>query len=167
MGTAAVFEPLEDEGSMPLNVLTDPSRPRFVCRKKSREANSGWREFSHRPSEAKNEEVRQAAHDLACSMDDRIDSEALKSHLEASNPELARLLNRKNSSRPDAKGDWEQVMRHGFAGAPLPDGKRNDRRQRHPAYFGDGTLRFRAIADIDFVSAGAQDIADLLDATLT
>lgn len=124
-------------------------------------------DFGPRPGETENEEVRRSAYELAHSMEHQIDYVGLKSHLEAVNPRLAELLDRKNKSRPVAKGDWDEVIRHGFAGAHLADGKKNNRLRTRPAFYGDGTLRFQAIADIDFGSAGAKDITDLMDATLT
>ncbi|TFC50870.1 hypothetical protein E3O47_07640 [Cryobacterium sp. TMT2-17-1] len=164
-------------GGLPLVQAWTPIRGEtedrsFIAEVRWREKKQGGElrfgvDFGHRPGEAENEEVRRAAYDLSCSMDDRIDAAALKLHLEASDPRLAKLLNRENSSRPVARGDWEQVMRHGFAGAHLPDGKRNNRQRTSPAFFGDGAMRFQAIADIDFACAGGQDIADLLDATLS
>ena len=123
-------------------------------------------DFDRRPGEPENEEVRRAAHELACSMDGLIDFVALKRHLEISDPRLSKLLDRKGSSRPEAKGDWEQVIRHGFAGAPLANGKANNRVQTRPAFYGDGAMRFQAISAIDFANARGQDVTDLLDATL-
>lgn len=123
--------------------------------------------FAVPDGESESEELRRAAYELACSMDSHITFPALKNHLEVVDARLAGLLERKKSSRPAAKGDWEQVVRHGFAGAALPDGKKNNRHRTRPAFYGDGALRFQAIVDVDFVSAGGRDLADLLDATLT
>lgn len=124
-------------------------------------------DFVPRLGESENEEVRRAAYELSHSMEHHIDYLGLKSHLEVANPRLAELLDRKNISRPVAKGDWETVIRHGFAGAPLAYGKKNNRQRTRPAFYGDGTLRFQAIADIDFGGARGHDITDLIDATLT
>lgn len=123
-------------------------------------------DFEPRPGQPENEEVRRAAFDLACSMDSYIGFSAIKTHLENANPRLAGLLDRKTVARPSGKGDWEQVILHGFAGAPLPGGKKNTRRSTQPGFYGDGTLRFQAIVDIDFANAGGQDVTELLDATL-
>lgn len=123
-------------------------------------------DFEPRPGEAENEDVRRAAFDLACSMDSYIGFGALRTHLGNANPRLAGLLDRKNMARPTGKGDWEQVILHGFAGAPLSGDKKNTRRSTQPAFYGDGALRFQAIVDIDFASAGGQDVTELLDATL-
>jgi hypothetical protein len=124
-------------------------------------------DFEPRPDMAEDEEVRRAAHELSCSMDSLIDFVALRGHLEVKDPRLAGLLDREKDSRPVAKGDWEQVIRHGFAGARLSNGKKNNRVQTRPAFYGDGALRFQAIANINFESAGARDITNLLDRTLT
>ena len=123
--------------------------------------------FAVPDGESESEELRRAAYELACSMDSHITFPALKNHLQDVDPRLAGLLERKKSSRPAAKGDWEQVVRHGFAGAALPDGKKNNRHRTRPAFYGDGALRFQAIVDVDFGSASGRDLADLLDATLT
>jgi hypothetical protein len=124
-------------------------------------------DFKPRPGETEDEEVRRAAFELSRSMDSHIDFMALKCHLEVVNPRLAGLLGRKSKARPVAKGDWERVVRHGFTGTVLPSGKKNSRRVTHPGFYGDGALRFQAIVGIDFATAYGQDIADLLDATLT
>ena len=124
-------------------------------------------DFGPRPGEAEGEDVRRAAYDLATSMDADIDFTSLKAALEASDPELASLLRRDKASRPKAKGDWESVIVHGFAGAPLDGGAKNNRRRTAPGFYGDGALRFQAIAEIDFDQASAQDLTDLIDATLT
>jgi hypothetical protein len=123
-------------------------------------------DFWPRPGQPENEDVRRAAFDLACSMDSYIGFSAIKTHLENANPRLAGLLDRKTMARPTGKGDWEKVVLHGFAGAPLPDGKKNTRRSTQPSFYGDGALRFQAIVDIDFANAGGQDVTELLDATL-
>jgi len=123
--------------------------------------------FAVPDGESESEELRRAAYELACSMDSVITFRALKKHLEDVDPRLAGLLDRKKSSRPAAKGDWEQVVRHGFAGAALPEGKKNNRHRTRPAFYGDGALRFQAMVDVDFGRASGRDLADLLDATLT
>jgi hypothetical protein len=124
-------------------------------------------EFAVRPGETESEELRRAAYELSSSMDDHISFPALKEHLEDANPRLAGLLKRKRTSRPTPKGDWDQVIRYGFAGAILPDGRKNNRQRTRPAFYGDGALRFQAIADIDFGHASGRDLEDLLDTTLT
>jgi hypothetical protein len=99
-------------------------------------------------------------------MDSFIGFSAIKTHLANANPRLAELLDRKTMARPTGKGDWEQVILHGFAGAVLPGGKKNTRRSTQPAFYGDGALRFQAIVDVDFLKAGGRDVTELLDATL-
>ncbi|MET4145475.1 hypothetical protein [Arthrobacter sp. UYCo732] len=123
-------------------------------------------DFWPRPGQLENEDVRRAAFDLACSMDSFIEFAAISTHLANANPRLAGLLDRKTMARPSGKGDWEQVILHGFAGAVLPGGKRNTRRSTQPAFYGDGALRFQAIVDIDFMKAGGRDVTELLEATL-
>lgn len=95
-----------------------------------------------------------------------IDFPALQDHLGHLRPDLSELLRRDRPSRPKAKGDWERVVTHGFSGAPLKKGKKNSRRATSPAFFGDGALRFEAIAEIDFQRASALDVTDLIDSTL-
>ncbi|WP_156479224.1 hypothetical protein [Kocuria palustris] len=83
--------------------------------------------------------------------------------LEKEQPELARLLRREKRCRPAAKGDWEQVILHGFAGTQLPD---DNRTKTRPDFYGDGALRHEAIVDIDFRQASGLNLTDLIDATL-
>lgn len=124
-------------------------------------------DFEPRPGGTEDEEVRRSAFDLAASMDADIDFASLRAALESSDPEVASLLRRDKPCRPRAKGDWESVIVHGFSGAPLEGGVKNNRRRTTPGFYGDGALRFQAIAEIDFGQASARDLADLLDATLT
>jgi hypothetical protein len=124
-------------------------------------------DFDPRPGEQEDEEVRRAAYDLATSMADSLDAASIRAHFDAHHPELAPLLSRTRSSRPEPRGEWEPVIVHGFAGVPLADGKRNNRNRTRPAFYGDGTLRFQAIAEIDFAEASAADLTDLLDGTLS
>lgn len=115
---------------------------------------------------AGDEEVRRAAYDLARAMDLNIDFAGLRDHLNAVRPDLAALLSRDVKSRPGARGDWEQVILHGMKGAPLDGRKTNNRKTITPDFYGDGTLRFQAMVDVDFGRASAKDVTDLLDATL-
>jgi hypothetical protein len=124
-------------------------------------------DFDPRPDQDEDEEVRKAAYDLARSMDPDIDYPSLRDHLAKVRLDLAELLHRDKPSRPKAKGDWERVIIHGFNGTPLPDGTKNNRQRTSPDFFGDGTLRFQAIAEIDFTEASATDLIDLIDSTLT
>lgn len=124
-------------------------------------------DFEPRTEGQEDEEVRRAAHELARSMDIDIDYASLKGQVAEERPDLAEFLRRDRPSRPDAKGDWERVIVHGFQGSPLPDGRPNNRRRTSPAFYGDGALRFQAIAEIDFERASARDLTDLIDSTLT
>ncbi|MEV8454004.1 hypothetical protein AB0467_17150 [Streptomyces sp. NPDC052095] len=123
-------------------------------------------DFEARPGRAEDEEVRRAAYNLARSMDADIEYTSLKSHLVTKRPELAELLRRDRPSRPHAKGDWEEVIANGFKGAPLSNGKTNNRTRTTPDFYGDGALRFQAIADVDFEQASATEATELIDATL-
>lgn len=123
-------------------------------------------DFDPRPGQTEDEEVRRAAYDLARAMDGVIDSAPLESFFAAERPELAGLLRRERPSRPRAKGDWEQIILHGFNGAPLVDGKKNNRTRTKPDFYGDGALRFQAIVDVDFELASAIDSIELIDTTL-
>jgi hypothetical protein len=124
-------------------------------------------DFDPRPGQAEDEEVRRAAYELARSMDTDIDYASLKGQIAEERPDLAELLRRETPSRPKAKGDWERVIVHGFKGSPLPNGRPNNRQRTSPAFYGDGALRFQAIAEIDFERASARDLTDLIDFTLT
>lgn len=123
-------------------------------------------DFDPRPDDEEDEEVRRAAYDLARSMDVEIEYVSLREHLSQVRPDLAELLRRDKPSRPKARGDWDQVVTHGFRGAPLANGKKNNRRATSPDFFGDGTLRFQAIAEVNFDRASARDLTDLIDSTL-
>jgi hypothetical protein len=124
-------------------------------------------DFAPRPEQPEDEEVRRAAYDLARSVDPNIEYASLRDHLAAEQPGLAGLLRRDKPSRPRARGDWEQVIVHGFEGAPLAGGKKNSRQRTSPDFYGDGALRFQAIAEIDFERASARDLTDLIDCTLS
>lgn len=123
-------------------------------------------DFDPRPGRGEDEEVRRAAYSLARTMDAAIDYASLKAHLAEKRPELAQLLHREKRCRPEAKGDWERVIAHGFRDARLPDGSANNRTKTWPDFYGDGALRHEAIADIDFGQAAALDLIELIDATL-
>jgi hypothetical protein len=120
-------------------------------------------DFDPRPGQGEDEEVRRAAYELARSMDAVIEYARLRDQLSEQRPDLADLLRGDRRSRPRAKGDWERVVVHGFQGAPLPGGKKNNRRRTSPDFFGDGALRFQAKAKIDFTQASACDVTDLID----
>ena len=116
-------------------------------------------DFYPRPWQPEDEELRRAAYELARSMHTDIDYASLKGHITKERPELAELLRREKPSRPKAKGDWEHVIVYGLE-------VKNSRRRTSPDFYGDGALRFQAIADIDFERASARDLTDLIDFTL-
>lgn len=116
-------------------------------------------DFDPRPGQLEDEEVRRAAYELARSMDSDIDYASLKDQIDKDRPELAEFLRRDKPSRRKAKGDWESVIVHGFS-------DKDNRQHTSPDFYGDGTLRHEAIADIDFQSASARDLTDLIDFTL-
>ncbi|MCT1459806.1 hypothetical protein M3G03_09700 [Aestuariimicrobium sp. p3-SID1156] len=124
-------------------------------------------DFKPRPGGVEDEVVRRAAYDLAMSMDADLEYASLKAAITESRPDLATLLRRDRPSRPKSKGDWEPVITHGFANAPLLDGRKNNRQRTAPGFYGDGALRFQAIAEIDFGTATARDLVDLIEVTLT
>lgn len=123
-------------------------------------------DFFPRPGGVEDEEVRRAAYDLARAMDADIDFPGLQDQLNAVRPDIAAFLSRDTKSRPGARGDWEQVILHGMKNAPLDGRTTNSRKSITPDFFGDGTLRFQAMVDIDFGRASARDVTELLDATL-
>lgn len=118
-------------------------------------------DFVPRPGRSEDEEVRRAAYDLACSMEDSIHHSAVHAALVETRPDLAGALRREKSSRPAARGNWEQVIQHGFKQATL-----NRDGPIRPAFYRDGALRFQAISDIDFSAVSAVDLVDLIDLTL-
>ncbi|MDQ2845847.1 MAG: hypothetical protein M3Y77_05755 [Actinomycetota bacterium] len=123
-------------------------------------------DFDPRPNQDEDEEVRRAAYDLARSMGADIEYASLRSHLSENRTDLAALVRRDSPSRPRSKGDWESVMTHGFRGALLTSGTKNSRRLTSPDFFGDGALRFQAIAEVDFERASARDLTELIECTL-
>lgn len=124
-------------------------------------------DFDPRPQQSEDEEVRRAAYDLAHNMDAVITCNSLEDHLAELHPDLLDLLVRQSGTgRPEIKGDWESVIKHGFKDSPLSNGKKNSRRQTTPGFYGDGTLRFEATVDVDFKHTSARDLIILLNATL-
>ncbi|MFC9935453.1 hypothetical protein [Glutamicibacter sp. NPDC127525] len=124
-------------------------------------------DFDPRPQQSEDEEVRRAAYDLAHSMDAIINYKCLEDHLAEVQPGLIDLLvPKRGSGRPEAKGDWEDVIKHGFKGSFMGNGKKNNRRRTTPGFYGDGALRFEAAVDVDFEHASALDLIVLIDATL-
>lgn len=122
-------------------------------------------DFAPGPGQQEDESVRRAAFDLARSMNDAITFESLRAGTGA-DLRWRKLLARKGSSRPKAKGDWERVIQHGVTGSPLDGGVRNTRSRTKTGFFGDGALRFQAIAEVDFTEASAPDLVDLIAGTL-
>ncbi|MET2978422.1 hypothetical protein ABXI96_01975 [Gordonia polyisoprenivorans] len=123
-------------------------------------------DFDPEAGKSVDESLRRAAYDLACTMEDQLDFEPLHRHLHSARPELATMVSTRGRSRPPRRGDWEAVMRHGFSGAPLANGKENSRRATRPGFYGDRTLRFEALVDVDFRLASAVDVIALIDSTL-
>lgn len=124
-------------------------------------------DFDPRPQQSENEEVRRAAYDLAHNMDSVIACNSLEDHLAEIHPDLLDFLVCKSGSgRPEVKGDWESVIKHGFKGSSLSNGKKNNRRQTTPGFYGDGALRFEATVGVAFEHTSALDLIVLLSATL-
>lgn len=123
-------------------------------------------DFSSSSGSPEDEETRLAAYNMARSMDSKIEIEPLRDYLASVHPPLDALLQAGSLSRPVAKGNWEQVIRRGFAGAPLEGGKKNSRSRTTPNFYGDGALRFEAKTLINKEKANGHDLIDLVDATL-
>lgn len=124
-------------------------------------------DFGPRPGQKEDIEDRRAAHDLAVSMEQDLEAEALQKYLDAMNPRLAKAIQSARRSRPEAKGDWEQVIEYGFANLPKVGNRKANRRQVRPAFYGDGALRFQAMVTLDFTQLSALEIVELLDSSLT
>lgn len=123
-------------------------------------------DFDPRPGQSENSEDRRTAHNLAVSMEQELEAEALQMYLESVNPALAKAIRPARRSRPEAKGDWEQVIERGFANLPKIGNRKPNRRQVRPAFYGDGSLRFQAMVPLDFTQLSALEIVELLDASL-
>jgi hypothetical protein len=111
-------------------------------------------------------ESRAEAWELATEMDASIRIDALRAHLAVDSTELAKLLARTDSGRPQATCDWEEVIRHGFKSNSNHDGIVGNRRNSNPGFVGDGTQRFEAVTPVDFSEASAADLVDLIEACL-
>lgn len=159
-------------GGLPLIQAWSPIRnghlgQRFIAEVRWWESKPGGElrigvDFKPETGEKESESLRRAAYALARSMEDDIDFGSLHAKLQIENSRLADLIYRTKPSRPKPKGDWELVLTHGFAGSALEGGRRNSRRQTNPGFYGDGALRFQAIASIDFSNASAGDLVELI-----
>lgn len=109
--------------------------------------------------------TRREAYDLASSMTAVIDAQALRDHIMQISPVIGNSLDRPDSGRPSAKGDWGHVIENGFA-SPGPGQRRTTRRSINPGFYGDETQRFQAITGLRFDRLSAPQLTDLLDLTL-
>lgn len=123
-------------------------------------------DFDSRPGQQEDEEVRRAAYELAISMEEELEAAALQEYLCSVRPSLSKAIQPTRRSRPDAKGDWEQIIQHGFANLPKVKNRKPNRRQIRPAFYGDGALRFQAMGTLDFTQLNALKIVELIDASL-
>lgn len=100
------------------------------------------------------ETARNALWTRAGSLDDVIRADRFVDHLAGIEPELADLLKVKGSGRPNPKGDWEHVIRHGWSGAAV--------KGRNPGFWRDKAHRLEASASVDLSRASGTDVVALL-----
>lgn len=104
--------------------------------------------------------AREAAWQLATSLDSAIRADSFAAHLRESDPDRADLLlSTKGPGRPSAKGDWEEIVEKGFV--------RGDGSRFNPGFYRDGDTRFEASVRIDITRASGPDVVALLDHALT
>lgn len=123
-------------------------------------------DFAPDDGSKEDELIRRAAFELASQMDEDIHYASLAAYLDQKSSHLTELISRDKLSRPKAKGDWEAVITNGFNGAPLPDGKKNNRSRTTPDFYGDGTTRLQAIADVNLSKATGPDLVEIIAETL-
>jgi hypothetical protein len=100
--------------------------------------------------------LRVAAYGLARSMDAVICFTALNEHLQRQVSTIAALVSAKGEHcRPQPRGDWDKIVEAGF-----PEG--GNRRTDQPDFWGDGSLCYKAMAEIDFTKASGVDLIELL-----
>ncbi|TDP79291.1 hypothetical protein DEU31_1663 [Brachybacterium sp. AG952] len=141
---------------------------------------AAWRTFRNRPSEhcviaevrwqpehqnmvlrfgvdvdGTGREAREAAWQLATTLDSAIRADEFAAHLHEIDPERAELLVlAKRSGRPTAKGDWGEIVQKGF--------ERGDGSRYNPGFHRDGDTRFEASLRIDTTRATGPDVVALL-----
>jgi hypothetical protein len=99
--------------------------------------------------------ARQAAWELAQQIDESIRVDAFLEHLRKVDPRSSALLSSSRASgRPAAKGDWAEIVKHGFG--------RGDAKRFNPGFYRDGDLRFEAQAKVDTSQATGPDVVALL-----
>lgn len=123
-------------------------------------------DFVPRPGHMEDEKLRRTAHNLAVSMEEELEFDALHDYLQDVEPHLASSLARRRRTRPEARGDWEKVIQQGLENIPRENGKKLSRRHVRPVFYGDGTLRFQAMTNLDFTKIDAREVIELLDLTL-
>lgn len=102
---------------------------------------------------------REAAWELATTLDAVIRVDSFAAHLREIDPDRAGLLlNSKGSGRPSAKGDWWEIVEKGFV--------RGDSSRYNPGFRRDGDTRFEASVRLDTTRATGPDIVALLDHAL-
>lgn len=103
---------------------------------------------------------REAAWQLATTLDSAIRANSFTEHLQKIDPDRAdRLLATKGSGRPSAKGNWEEIVERGFT--------RGDGSRFNPGFYRDGDTRFEASLRIDTTRATGPDVVALLDHALS
>jgi hypothetical protein len=98
---------------------------------------------------------REAAWDLATTLDGAIRADTFAAHLREVDPDRVELLlPTRGSGRPSAKGDWEEIVAKGFV--------RGDASHFNPGFHYEGDTRYVASARIDAARATGPDLIALL-----
>ncbi len=116
---------------------------------------------------AESRAARADAWALAKAMDESIRIDALRKHLAELHPHLDKLLLRSDAGRRPTNDDtWQQVVERGFKSKDNPQGVEGGRSQNNPGFVGDGTQRFEAVSKIDYSSATASNLIELIEVSL-
>ena len=111
-------------------------------------------------------DTRKAAYALAQRLDLALTADKLFTHLEDAHPHLTGLLTRNTKDRPAEHALWPEVVELGFKSADNPGGVNGSRTTIKPSFYGDRTLRYQAIAGVDFTTATGADLVALIEQVL-
>ena len=111
-------------------------------------------------------DTRRAAYALAQRLDLVLTADKLFAYLENAHPHLMGLLTRNKRDRPAGHALWTEVVELGFKSADNPGGVDGSRTTIQPAFYGDRTLRYQAIVNVDFSTATGADVINLIEQVL-
>lgn len=104
---------------------------------------------------------------FAKAMDEIIRIDSLRKHLAESHPHLDKLLLRSYAGRKLANDEiWKRVVERGFKSRDNPQGVEGGRSLNNPGFVGDGSQRFEAVSKLDYSTATATDLIELIKVSL-